>query len=89
MDDAQLNAALDEILGNLDLPLHEYLSAFYSLGGDGVTYRILIATRDEPTRYIRVGNVAGRHNAQAIADELNGIITATRRLKGEARGQDE
>lgn len=89
MDDAQLNAALDEILGNLDQPLHEYASTFYGLSGDGVTYRILVAARDEPTRYIRVGNVAGRRNAQAVVDELNGIITATRRLKGEARGQDE
>lgn len=89
MGDAQLNAALDEILGNLDLPLHEYLSTFYGLSGDGVMYRILVAARDEPARYIRVGNVAGRRNAQAVVTELNGIITAARRLKGEARGQDE
>lgn len=81
-----MTQAVDEILVKLERPMshYDYAVVIGHHGAGGHTYMIT----NEGSACAKV--FSGQYDeAQAVADELNGIITATRRLKGEARGQDE
>lgn len=65
---------------------YDYAVVVGQHGGGARTYMVTTAREGSIGAKVFDGQY---DEAQAVADELNGIITATRRLKGEARGQDE